>query len=147
MPALEVYFLYKLQAEKCYYYLYGRAFPGTWKLIGTQLQELGPLILYVWVVRLNKKYCPYLIRWHWTYLVVGSIFETEFIRVLYRLFSYYNQVLIPQGRFDEATIVEQFFALVVTTHYFLVCVGMLHAVCGQYFYIPFLTENTEIHIG
>jgi len=138
---------YKIQAEKCYYYFYGRAFPGTWKLIGTQLQELGPLILYVWVVRLNKKYCPYLIRWHWTYLVVGSIFETEFIRVLYRLFSYYNQVLIPQGRFDEATIVEQFFALVVTTHYFLVCVGMLHAVCGQYFYIPFLTENTEIHIG
>ena len=24
---------------------------------------------------------------------------------------------------------------------------MLHAVCGQYFYVPFLTENTEIHIG
>ena len=138
---------YKIQAEKCYYYLYGRALPGTWKLVGTQLQELGPLILYVWVVRLNKKYCPYLIRWHWTYLVVGSIFETEFIRVLYRLFSYYNQVLVPQGRFDEATIIEQFFALVVTSHYFLVCLGMLHAVCGQYFYIPFLTENTEIHIG
>ena len=24
---------------------------------------------------------------------------------------------------------------------------MLHAVCGQYFYFPFLTENTELHIG
>jgi hypothetical protein len=24
---------------------------------------------------------------------------------------------------------------------------MLHALCGQYFYFPFLTENTELHIG
>ncbi len=24
---------------------------------------------------------------------------------------------------------------------------MLHALCGQYFYFPFLTENTELHVG
>ena len=24
---------------------------------------------------------------------------------------------------------------------------MLHALCGQYFYIPFFTENVELHIG
>ena len=24
---------------------------------------------------------------------------------------------------------------------------MLHAICGQYFYLPFLTENVETHIG
>ena len=24
---------------------------------------------------------------------------------------------------------------------------MLHALCGQYFYFPLLTENTELHIG
>ena len=24
---------------------------------------------------------------------------------------------------------------------------LLHAICGQYFYIPFIVENTEIHIG
>ena len=47
---------YKIQVEKCYYYFYGRTIPGTWILIGIQLQVLGPLILYVWVVRLNKKY-------------------------------------------------------------------------------------------
>ena len=37
--------------------------------------------------------------------------------------------------------------IIVTAHYFLICLGLLHATCGQYFYIPFLTENTEIHIG
>ena len=138
---------YKYQIERGYYYLYSRILPGTCRIIGSQIQELGPLVLYVWIVRLNKKYCPYLIRWHWTYIVIGSIFETEFIRILYRLFTYYNHILVPQGRLDEAIIIEHFFAVSVTTHYFLVCLGMLHAVCGQYFYIPFLTENTELHIG
>lgn len=138
---------YKIQAEKCYYYFYGRAFPKVWSIVSAQLNELGPLVTYVCIVRLNKKYCPYLIRWHWTYLLVASIFETESIRVLFRFFVYYSNVLVPQGRFEEANIFEQFFALIITTHYFLVCTGMLHAVCGQYFYVPFIVENTEIHIG
>jgi hypothetical protein len=25
--------------------------------------------------------------------------------------------------------------------------GLFHAICGQYFYFPFLVENTELHIG
>ena len=138
---------YKIQAEKGYYYFYGSVFPQVSRIIGTQLREIGPLMAYVWIVRIGKQYCPYLIRWHWTYIVVSTMFEGESIRVLYRLYNYYSQVLVPQGRFDEANIVEQFFAVFVTMHFFLVCLGMLHAVCGQYFYVPFVTENTEIHIG
>ena len=37
--------------------------------------------------------------------------------------------------------------IIISGHYFLVFLGMLHAVCGQYFYFPFIVENTEIHIG
>lgn len=139
--------VYKLQVENWYYYLYGNLLPSTWKIIQTQIRELGTLILYVIIVRVNKKYCPYLIRWHWTFLVVSSIVESEYIRIFYRFYYYNNFVLIPSNRVQESALLEQLFALSVTVHYFLVCLGMLHAICGQYFYIPFLVENTEIHIG
>ena len=137
----------KIQVTKWYYYLYNSFFPGIWNIVGKQLQEIAPLLMYVLIVRINKKYCPYFIRWHWTYLVVSSLFEGEIIRIIYRLYVYDTTVLVPSGRFDESTLLQPFFMIIVTAHYFLICLGLLHATCGQYFYIPFLTENTEIHIG
>ena len=38
-------------------------------------------------------------------------------------------------------------ACVVLAHIGLILFGLFHAIWGQYFYFPFLTENTEIHIG
>ena len=137
----------KIQASKGYYSIYGQVFPNIWRIIGGQLQEIAPLLLYVFIVRINKKYCPYLIRWHWTYLIVSSLFEGEIIRIMYRLYTYDSMVLIPSERFDESALLQPIFMMVITMHYFLVCLGLLHAAFGQYFYIPFLTENTEIHIG
>ena len=137
----------KIQISKWYYYLYNSLFPGVWNVVGKQVQEIAPLLLYVLIVRINKKYCPYFIRWHWTYLVVSSLFEGEIIRIIYRLYIYDTTILVPAGRFDESALLQPFFMIIVTTHYFLICLGLLHATCGQYFYIPFLTENTEIHIG
>lgn len=130
-----------------YYSIYQTLLPGIWSFVGGQLQEIAPLLMYVFIVRINKKYCPYLIRWHWTYLIVSSLFEGEIIRILYRLYTYDSMVLIPSERFDESALLQPIFMVIITTHYFLVCLGLLHASCGQYFYIPFLTENTEIHIG
>jgi len=137
----------KFQFINSYYSFYNNVLPNTWKFVGEQLQEITPLLLYVFIVRINKKYCPYLIRWHWTYLIVSSLFEGEIIRIMYRLYTYDSMILIPSERFDESTFLQPIFMLIITTHYFLVCLGLLHAACGQYFYIPFLTENTEIHIG
>ena len=137
----------RIQASKGYYSIYGQIFPNIWRFIGGQLQEIAPLLMYVFIVRINKKYCPYLIRWHWTYLIVSSLFEGEIIRIMYRLYTYDSMVLIPSERFDESALLQPIFMMVITMHYFLVCLGLLHAAFGQYFYIPFLTENTEIHIG
>jgi hypothetical protein len=137
----------QLQVTTWYYYLYNNFLPGVWNVVGKQLQEIAPLLMYVLIVRINKKYCPYFIRWHWTYLVVSSLFEGEIIRIIYRLYVYDTTVLVPAGRFDESGLLQPFFMVIVTAHYFLICLGLLHATCGQYFYIPFLTENTEVHIG
>jgi hypothetical protein len=35
----------------------------------------------------------------------------------------------------------------VTVHLGSICFGLFHAIWGQYFYFPFLVENTELHIG
>ena len=35
----------------------------------------------------------------------------------------------------------------VVLHLGSILFGLLHAVWGQYFYFPFLVENTELHIG
>ena len=32
-------------------------------------------------------------------------------------------------------------------HLGLIFFGLFHAIWGQYFYFPFLVENTELHIG
>ena len=35
----------------------------------------------------------------------------------------------------------------VTVHVGSIRFGLIHAMWGQYFYFPFLVENTELHIG
>ena len=138
---------YKAQATKWYYYCYNTVIPTAWNLFSVQLKRLGTIVAYVYIVRINKQYCPYLIRWHWTYIIVSTVFETETIRVLYRLYAYDNYVLIPAERFYESAFYQPIFTVIISVHYFLVFLGMLHAVCGQYFYFPFIVENTEVHIG
>jgi hypothetical protein len=32
-------------------------------------------------------------------------------------------------------------------HLGLIFLGLFHAIWGQYFYFPFIVENTELHIG
>jgi hypothetical protein len=36
---------------------------------------------------------------------------------------------------------------VVLTHIGFIIFGLFHAIWGQYFYVPFFVENTELHIG
>jgi hypothetical protein len=36
---------------------------------------------------------------------------------------------------------------VVLTHIGFIIFGLFHAIWGQYFYLPFFVENTELHIG
>ena len=38
-------------------------------------------------------------------------------------------------------------AFIISLHLGLIFFGLFHAVWGQYFYFPFLVENTELHIG
>jgi hypothetical protein len=63
------------------------------------------------------------------------------------LIYYLNNILIPNSYFREAELVTNLLITLVAAQYIFIILGMLHALCGQYFYFPFLTENTELHIG
>jgi hypothetical protein len=38
-------------------------------------------------------------------------------------------------------------AFIISLHLGLIFFGLFHAIWGQYFYFPFIVENTELHIG
>ena len=46
---------------------------------------------YTFIVRINKRYCPYLIRWHWTFLFSLEYFERPMYRMEDRLVEYLQE--------------------------------------------------------
>ena len=98
-------------------------------------------------MRLNKRLCPYLIRWHWTFLWTLSAVENIYIQLIRRLQYYLYQVVIPEDKYIEQPIILGLLVGFALIHFMIIIFGLLHASCGQYFYFPFLVENAEIHIG
>jgi hypothetical protein len=129
---------------------------------------LSGVAAYAVITRIGKRYCPYLVRWHWTFLLIIGMVEQIFIYFIYRVSYFQSFVLIPQTEvisetgFDEGSnfynyidpnlflqidILNGIIACVVLSHIGLIIFGLFHAIWGQYFYIPFFVENTELHIG
>lgn len=137
----------KAQTDKFYYAVFGRIVPTVWAFLTEQVVEYIPIITYLVVVRLNKKYCPYLIRWHWTFLWTFSVIENTFISLVRRLQFYLFQIVLPEDKYLEQPIILGLLVGILLIHFLVVIFGLLHATCGQYFYFPFITENAEVHIG
>ena len=137
----------KFLSDKVYYFITLKAIPQTYRFIDTQITNLSGMLWYTFIVRINKRYCPYLLRWHWTFLIGLEFIERPFIFIQDRLIYYLNNILIPNSYFREAELVTNILITLVASQYIFILLGMFHALCGQYFYFPFLTENTELHIG
>ena len=137
----------KSSTDKFYWKMFGYIIPTTWRFFTNQIVEFSPIIIYLIIVRLNKRYCPYFIRWHWTLLMMVSIFEMMILFFIQRLQLFIGLELVPQQRWAEEEILFLLMLITIILHFFFILFGLLHAICGQYFYIPFLVENTEIHIG
>ena len=122
---------------------------------------------YSLITRIGKRYCPYLIRWHWTFLLIVAFLEQIVVYFLFRVMYFQQVILEPKialsmmeivkspnlGGNIEPNLLLQFNFLNVLLVFFVVLhlgsvlFGLFHAVWGQYFYFPFLVENTELHIG
>jgi hypothetical protein len=140
-----------------YYKVYNKIIPKIYDICSKFWAQLSGVAAYAVITRIGKRYCPYLIRWHWTFLLIISMIEQIFIYFIYRVYYFQNFVLIPQltsyDNYVDQNLILQINGLnaiivcVVLTHIGFVLFGLFHAIWGQYFYIPFFVENTELHIG
>ena len=140
-----------------YYLFYRKIFPVVIRIAGQFYREIGTVAAYTIMTRMGKRYCPYLIRWHWTFILMLGFVEQIFIYFVFRVNYYVSSVLAPQLEkypfLQKNTLTIEIESLkflmvvLVLYHMAFILFGLFHALCGQYFYIPFLTENTELHIG
>ena len=138
-----------------YYKIYNSIIPRSFEAISAFWSQLSGLAAYTMITRIGKRYCPYLVRWHWTFLLIFELVEQVIIFFVYRV-AYFQQAVLEPDLISsnlDPNILFQFnilnivLAVCITLHLGLLLFALLHAVCGQYFYFPFFVENTELHIG
>jgi hypothetical protein len=143
--------------ERIYYLVYRKLIPLTIKFATQFYREISSFAAYTLMVRIGKKFCPYLIRWHWTFMVMTTFIEPYFIGLIFRINYYVTSVLTPQVEkyrfYKHPEIVQEIQFLnfvmiaIILGHLAFLLFALFHALCGQYFYLPLLTENVELHIG
>jgi hypothetical protein len=149
----------KLQIMPVYYKMYNLIIPRLFETISEFWNQLSGIAAYAIITRIGKRYCPYLIRWHWTFLLIIGFLEQILIYFLYRV-MYFQEVIVQEklsiaaaNNYFDPNLLLQFnllsgiLTVCVTIHLSFICFGLFHAIWGQYFYFPFLVENTELHIG
>jgi Uncharacterised protein family len=149
----------KSNISQLYYSLYNKIIPKIYDICSKFWNQLSGVAAYAVITRIGKKYCPYLVRWHWTFLLIIGMVEQIFIYFIYRVYYFQTYVLIPQTETDsylnsvdlnvilQIDLLNGMIATIVLVHMGFVIFGLFHAIWGQYFYFPFFTENTELHIG
>ena len=140
-----------------YYKIYNKIIPKIYDICSKFWNQLSGVAAYAVITRIGKRYCPYLVRWHWTFLLIIGMIEQIFIYFIYRVYYFQTFVILPQtkmyeGYTDPNLFVQMNFlnvviASVVLSHIGFIIFGLFHAIWGQYFYVPFFVENTELHIG
>jgi hypothetical protein len=79
-----------------YYTLYNKVIPKIYEICSKFWTQLSGVAAYAVITRIGKRYCPYLIRWHWTFLLIITLIEQIFIYFIYRVYYFQTFVLIPQ---------------------------------------------------
>lgn len=155
----------KGMTDNIYYFIYRDLVPSL-IYCGKELYLLlGDTMLYSYVTRVNKKWCPYFVRWHWTMLLSFEICEQPVVEFVERSTLYLEDVLLPiidplYWDIDEPDIFVNLsmyhfqydFLLILNiiimlAHFSVYFYALFHAIFGQYFYIPFLTVNVDLHCG
>merc|ERR1712127_1177446 len=127
--------------DPIYIFLKRDLFETCTKFYKTNLRHLVSIFVYVGCVRVGKKYCPYHIRWHFTFITLYNTFVPYLFSCTMRARNFLYNVLIPEQRFEEAENMELYIGAWVFVHITFLMVAMIHALFSQYFYIPFQTYS------
>lgn len=139
-------------------------------------------IAYIYMVRKGKDWMPYLIRWHWTLIIIMNPIIMMYLQFIANGGRFIRGVLKPNYNsasrklmlfkmFDEqrgsanSTLIERDIQVEIDVTKFKLDVAYncqyvlvialisiyvfaaLHAVCGQYFFIPVFAQQIEMHAG
>lgn len=147
----------QLKILPIYYKLYNKIIPQIFDACSKFWTQLSGIAAYAVIVRIGKRYCPYLVRWHWTFLLIIGFVEQILIYFVYRVSYFQSTILIPQTQNSDSYLnsnlvlqiqfLNGLIAFLVCFHLGVIFFGLFHAIWGQYFYFPFFVENTELHIG
>ena len=148
---------HKINILPIYYKIYNKIIPQVFEAVSKFWTQLSGIAAYAVITRIGKRYCPYLVRWHWTFLLIIGFIEQILIYFVYRVSYFQAVILIPQiqnsnNYIDQNLILQVnllngLIAFIISLHLGLIFFGLFHAIWGQYFYFPFIVENTELHIG
>jgi hypothetical protein len=58
-----------------YYKVYNTIIPKVFNICKNFWNQLSGIVAYAVITRIGKRYCPYLIRWHWTLLLMVTFVE------------------------------------------------------------------------
>jgi len=149
----------KVKLLPLYYNTYNQFIPACAKSLGNLWDQLGEIALYTAIARLARRFCPYLVRWHWSFIIILIQIEyliTNFFdrsmffryKVLTRRVNQHKFTGLLQTKLNFEIVTTDFIiTFLICSHIGLIIFGLIHALLGQYFYIPFLVENTEVHTG
>jgi len=112
----------------------------------TYIRKQMPFVTYIIVVRIGKKYCPYHVRWHFSYIYLLNMLESPLGRTAERARKH-EFYLLARSRYEEAETLRLYLGALPLVHLSFTLLGLLHAVFGQYFYIPLLTQTVELQVG
>lgn len=79
-----------------YYKVYKQIIPNIFNIVRKIWGQLAGIAAYSLVTRIGKKYCPYLVRWHWTFLLILGLFEMPFQYLISRAEFFEEIVLFPR---------------------------------------------------
>ena len=144
--------IYRDDIIKIYYIFYLKIFPTMYVMLGSLWNLVKSFVFYTAWVRFKKKYCPYHIRWHWTFVMTYHVLMVLYAGFITRIYEYtvFLQHKIDIGKlksyYELDTLRTVIYALIFF-HYLTVWYAFIHAIFGQYFFVPFLTRNVELHVG
>lgn len=136
-----------------YYKVYNTIIPKVFNICKNFWNQLSGIVAYAVITRIGKRYCPYLIRWHWTLLLMVTFVEGIILSLVdrangFKLFLNTNSdINLTLSLQAQTQLLNGIITLIVLTHVGFLIFALFHAIWGQYFYIPFLVENAELHIG
>jgi hypothetical protein len=138
---------YSNLTEPIYEYIRTDLFYVLKSIYKTHIKSLVPMMIYGLTVRVGKRFMPYHTRWHATLYFIWYPLNSYSLQCASRFRAYIADELVPNRRYTDAENLRIYLGALAFAQISFCMYAMLHAIFSQYFYIPFLVQNTELHVG